>query len=44
LSGYTVDPFYGSEDWEWISFSDVLKVELSREWTEDDLSPAFIEE
>ncbi|CAN7204067.1 YolD-like family protein [Paenibacillus sp. LjRoot153] len=33
----TVDPFSGVEDWEWISYKDVLKVELSREWTEDEM-------
>jgi hypothetical protein len=31
----TVDPFSGVEDWEWINYQDVLKAELSCEWTED---------
>lgn len=30
----TVDPSIGLEDWGWISYKDVLKAELSREWTE----------
>ncbi|NOU86476.1 YolD-like family protein [Paenibacillus sp. LMG 31460] len=29
----TVDPSSGVEDWSWISYKDVLKVELSREFT-----------
>jgi hypothetical protein len=27
----------GSEDWEWIDFADVLKAELSTEWTEEEM-------
>ncbi|KRF22529.1 YolD-like family protein [Paenibacillus sp. Soil787] len=30
----TIDPFSGLEDWDWIRFQDVLKAELSKEWTE----------
>lgn len=33
----TVDPFSGVDDWEWIRFQDVLKAELSIEWTKDEM-------
>jgi hypothetical protein len=32
-----VDPFSGGEDWDWIRFQDVMKAELSKEWTEDEM-------
>jgi hypothetical protein len=33
----TEDPFTGAQDWDWISYKDILKVELSKEWTEDEM-------
>jgi PleD family two-component response regulator len=30
-----VDPLTGIENWDWIRFQDVLKAELSKEWSED---------
>jgi hypothetical protein len=33
----TVDQVDGSRDWEWIQFTDVLKAEISGEWTEEDM-------
>jgi hypothetical protein len=33
----TVEPFSGARDWEWIGYRDVLKAELSNEWTEDEM-------
>ncbi|MGO4498787.1 YolD-like family protein [Paenibacillus sp. 2RAB27] len=33
----SVDPFNGVEDWQWICYKDVLKAELSKEWTEDEM-------
>ncbi|MBP1963239.1 YolD-like family protein [Paenibacillus aceris] len=33
----TVDPFSGAKDWEWIAYRDVLKAELSKEWTEEEM-------
>ncbi|MEC0227918.1 YolD-like family protein [Paenibacillus alba] len=33
----TVDPFTGAEDWNWISYKDVFKAELSKEWAEDEM-------
>lgn len=33
----TEDPFSGEMNWDWISYSDVLKAELSKEWTEDEM-------
>lgn len=33
----TVDPFTGGADWEWIGYRDVLRAELSKEWTEDEV-------
>jgi hypothetical protein len=33
----TVDPFSGTEEWDWISYKDVLRAELSKEWTEDEM-------
>ncbi|MGO4268229.1 YolD-like family protein [Paenibacillus sp. TAF58] len=33
----TVDPFSGTEEWDWISYKDVLKAELSKEWTEEEM-------
>jgi hypothetical protein len=32
-----VDPFSGVGDWDWISYRDVLKVELSKEWTDEEM-------
>lgn len=32
-----VDPFTGVEDWEWISYKDVLRAELSKEWTDEEM-------
>lgn len=32
-----VDPFNGTEDCEWISYKDVMKAELTKEWTEDEM-------
>ncbi|WP_082593182.1 YolD-like family protein [Paenibacillus sp. Soil766] len=31
----TIDAFSGLENWEWISFQDVLKAELIKEWAEE---------
>ncbi|OAS21381.1 YolD-like family protein [Paenibacillus oryzisoli] len=33
----SVDPFNGNEDSEWILYQDVIKAELSKEWTEDEM-------
>lgn len=33
----TVDPFSGLEYWDWFNFQDVLKAELSKEWTVDEI-------
>lgn len=33
----TIEPFSGAKDWEWIGYRDVLKAELSKEWTEDEM-------
>jgi hypothetical protein len=33
----TEDPFTGVVDWEWLMFRDVIKAELSREWTEEEM-------
>jgi hypothetical protein len=33
----TVDPFNGTEEWDWISYKDVMKAELSREWTDEEM-------
>ncbi|MDR6553976.1 YolD-like family protein [Paenibacillus qinlingensis] len=30
-----IDPFSGEENWNWIRFQDVMKVEFSKEWSED---------
>lgn len=32
-----VDSADGGKDWEWIQFADVLKAELSKEWTEEEM-------
>jgi hypothetical protein len=32
-----VEPFSGEVDWEWIGYRDVLKAELGKEWTEDEM-------
>lgn len=32
-----VDPISGAVDWEWIGYRDVLKAELSKEWSEDEM-------
>lgn len=32
-----VEPFIGAEGWEWIAYRNVLKAELSKEWTEDEM-------
>jgi hypothetical protein len=31
----TEDPFTGQSDWDWIMFRDVIKAELSHDWTEE---------
>jgi hypothetical protein len=33
----TVDPLSGTEDWDWISYRDVVKAVLSKEWSEDEM-------
>ncbi|MDR6883093.1 YolD-like family protein [Bacillus sp. 3255] len=33
----TEDPFTGEINWDWINYSDVLRAELSKEWTEDEM-------
>lgn len=33
----TVDPFSGEESWDWISYQDVLKAELCKVWSEDEM-------
>jgi hypothetical protein len=33
----TEDPFNGLQDWDWICYKDVLKAELSKEWTEEEM-------
>jgi hypothetical protein len=32
-----VETVSGVDDWEWIAYRDVLKAELSNEWTEDSM-------
>ncbi|MDR6884851.1 YolD-like family protein [Bacillus sp. 3255] len=33
----TEDPFTGEKNWDWIRYRDVLKAELNKEWTEDEM-------
>jgi hypothetical protein len=33
----TEDPFTGVADWEWFMFRDVIKAELSQDWSESEM-------